>query len=140
MKTVLLIDDDPFYRESLRLILEDQGLEVIDAECPDQAFAMLDGAPHPDLIVCDLHMPFTVGDQRDSFKDSFEVGVKTAQELAWVYPEAQVVALTAMDKSELVDVKRSLCPIPAHSKPSKIADTMDLIGTYLMSGSYGGIN
>jgi len=140
MKTVLLIDDDESYRESLRLILEDQGIEVLDAGCPDQAFSMLLSATKPDLIVCDLHMPFTTGARQEGFIESTEVGVKTAHELAWVYPDTQVVALTSMDSSEMSEVKRSLCPIPAHCKPTKMDDAIELIEAYLVSSSFGGIN
>ena len=140
MKTVLLIDDDESYRDSLRVILEDQGIEVLDAGCPDQAFSVLQSTSKPDLILCDLHMPFTTGAEQEGFLQSLEVGVKTAQELAWVYPDTQVVALTSMGQSEIVDVKKSLCPIPAHTKPSRLDDAIELIETYLASSSFGGIN
>ena len=104
MKTVLLIDDNQDYLDSVRCILEREGLEVFDSDCPDAAYRLLRSIDPPDLIVCDLHMPFIRGEKAVEFKTSFEVGVKTAHELAWVYPETPIVALTALEDGELAKI------------------------------------
>jgi CheY-like chemotaxis protein len=139
MKTVLLIDDNQDYLESLRCILEREGLEVLESDCPDAAFRLLRTIEPPDLIMCDLHMPFTSGPDADDFKTSFEVGVKTAHELAWVYPDTPVVALTALEDADLARVRSSLKPIPAFTKPYATGEVLDLVRSYLATKDWGGV-
>jgi CheY-like chemotaxis protein len=58
---VLVVDDDADIRETVSLILEDEGYEVVSA--PDGAAALAelrDGSP-PDLILLDLMMPVMDG-------------------------------------------------------------------------------
>lgn len=140
MKTVLLIDDDEDYRESIRSVLQEEGVEVLDAECPDDAFSLLEKSSKPDLIVCDLHMPFTRGEKEKEFVNTFEVGARTAQELQWVYPDIPVVALTSLPKFEIEARREALRPIPTFTKPAKMADLVELIATILVSTDYGGVN
>jgi CheY-like chemotaxis protein len=54
-KKVLIVDDEPGVRDSLRLLLKNQ-YEVEVAEDGSQALSVL-GAFHPDLILLDLIMP-----------------------------------------------------------------------------------
>jgi CheY-like chemotaxis protein len=140
MKTVLLIDDNEDYRESVKCILEDEGLEVFDTDCPDSAFELLHTMDAPDLIICDLHMPFTTGARQDEFETSYEVGVLTVHELAWVYPETPVVAMSALERSDLVKLKKHLDPIPAYQKPTRIADMVEMVRCYLGSQEFGGMH
>ncbi len=55
MSKILVIDDEPWLREMIRLALEQQGFEVIEAEDSadgvNQARALL-----PELIICDVNM------------------------------------------------------------------------------------
>ena len=139
MKTVLLIDDNQDYLDSVRCILEREGLEVLESDCPDSAFRLLRSIEPPDLIMCDLHMPFIRGPKADEFKTSFEVGVKTAHELSWVYPETPVVALTALMDSDLAKVRSFLQPIPAFTKPYQTGELLDLVRTYLSTKEWGGV-
>jgi CheY-like chemotaxis protein len=140
MKTVLVIDDNYEYRDALKTILEGHGLEVIDSDCPDSAYRMLRMMDAPDLILCDLHMPFTMGTNREEYKVSPEVGVKTVHELAWVYPETPVVALTALGQDELSELKRFIAPIPAYCKPKHMEELLKLVQGYLVSQEFGGVN
>ena len=139
MKTVLLIDDSEDFRETVRWILEDQGLEVVESDCPDAAFQMLNTMEPPDLILCDLHMPFTTSDSEEGYKTSFEVGVKTVHELAWVYPDTPIIALTALEEIDIVRIKRYLSPIPTFQKPARPNEMLDLVQTYLVSKDFGGV-
>jgi CheY-like chemotaxis protein len=140
MKTVLVIDDNSDYRDALKTVLESQGLEVIDSDCPDSAYRMLRMMDAPDLILCDLHMPFTTGKDSAQYKFSPEVGVKTVHELAWVYPETPVVALTVLGKAELSLLKKYIEPIPAYTKPKRMDELLRLVQGYLMSQELGGMN
>jgi CheY-like chemotaxis protein len=139
MKTVLLIDDNQDYLDSVRCILEREGLEVFDSDCPDAAYRLLRSIDPPDLIVCDLHMPFMRGEKAVEFKTSFEVGVKTAHELAWVYPETPIVALTALEDAELAKIREFLDPIPAFTKPYRVREVLDIVHSYLSTKEWGGI-
>ncbi|BDG04510.1 sigma-54-dependent transcriptional regulator [Anaeromyxobacter oryzae] len=53
---VLVVDDDPGVRYTLREILESEGLEVVEASDGADALAAFDAAPVP-LVVSDLRMP-----------------------------------------------------------------------------------
>jgi CheY-like chemotaxis protein len=139
MKTVLLIDDNEDYRETARHVLEDEGLEVHAVDCPDSAFTLLETIGQPDLIMCDLFMPFTTGDDSAEYETSVRVGVKTVQELAWVYPETPVVALTAMENIDIAGVRKDIAPIPAYQKPQRLSEMVELVRYYLMSKDWGGM-
>lgn len=139
MKTVLLIDDNEEYREAARHILEDEGLEVHAADCPDSAYTLLEGIGQPDLIMCDLFMPFTTGAQKEEYETSVRVGVKTVQELAWVFPDTPVVALTALDSVDIGDLRKDISPIPAYQKPHRLTEMVELVRYYLMSAECGGV-
>lgn len=85
-------------------------------------------------------MPFTKGVKEQEFKTSFEVGVKTAHELSWVYPETPVVALTALEQGDLKKVRGFLSPIPAFTKPYRVGEVLDIVRSYLSTKSWGGVN
>jgi CheY-like chemotaxis protein len=55
-KKILVVDDDPTIREMLRLILEKDGADVIEAEDGSMAIEMAH-SQSPDLMVLDLNMP-----------------------------------------------------------------------------------
>ncbi len=140
MKTVLFIDDNEDYRETVRYLLEAEGLEVHDSDCPDSAFGLLRTIEAPDLIVCDLHMPFTTDETKaDEYVTSFEVGVKTVHELAWVYPDTPVVAMTGLQEVDLKRIKRYLSPIPTYQKPERLNEFLDIVRCHLVSQDWGGI-
>jgi CheY-like chemotaxis protein len=56
--TVLVIDDDPDYREAVRMILESKGVPVIEAADGAAALALLDHeASRVNLVLLDYWMP-----------------------------------------------------------------------------------
>ena len=61
-KRVLVVDDDPDIRETVRLVLEDEGYAVEEAGDGAAALALLRAAPsRPDVILLDLMMPIMNG-------------------------------------------------------------------------------
>lgn len=60
-KLVLVVDDDPDIRETVREILEEQGYRVDDAENGREALGRLRSGSTPDLILLDLSMPVMSG-------------------------------------------------------------------------------
>jgi CheY-like chemotaxis protein len=139
MKTVFIIDNNYEYRESLRSILEDEEVEVVESDCPDSAYRILATMDTPDLIVCDLHMPFTTGAREADFKTSYEVGLRTMHELAWVFPETPVIAMAGLTETDLGRIREYLAPIPAYAKSSNLFETVEIVRGFLHSKDLGGV-
>jgi CheY-like chemotaxis protein len=59
-RTVLVAEDDSFFRETIQLALEEHGITVRTAKHGAEAIEMLDSA-QPDLLLLDLLMPHTDG-------------------------------------------------------------------------------
>ena len=63
-RPVLVVDDDPDIRETLRFVLEDAGYSVYLAENGKEALDLLTKIePPPGLILLDLMMPIMSGDE-----------------------------------------------------------------------------
>ena len=59
---VLVVDDDPIMRDTLRQLLGDAGYDVLTAEDGAAALGALDrGERWPDLVLLDMRMPFMDG-------------------------------------------------------------------------------
>lgn len=53
---VLVVDDDPLYREILKNWLESEGHEAILAETLEEGFIGLAMSPLPDVVLLDIHI------------------------------------------------------------------------------------
>jgi two-component system chemotaxis response regulator CheY len=63
---VLIVDDQVYVRQAVRLVLTKAGYDVIEAEDGAQAIHILgehQNASNVDTIICDLQMPNVDGDQ-----------------------------------------------------------------------------
>jgi CheY-like chemotaxis protein len=60
-KLVLVVDDDPDIRSTIREILEQEGYRVMDAANGLEALGRLRAESAPDLILLDLSMPVMSG-------------------------------------------------------------------------------
>ena len=81
IKRVLLADDDPAVRESLSVLLTDEGYSVLPAEDGGQALELVAHNP-VDLVILDLNMPIKNG------WDTFE-------RLTELHPLVPVIIITA---------------------------------------------
>ena len=54
---VLLVDDDPHIRATVRGILADEGVDVLAVSDGEEALATIDAGARPSLILLDLTMP-----------------------------------------------------------------------------------
>jgi CheY-like chemotaxis protein len=63
MSTILVVDDDPSNRSLLRVILEMEGHEVVEAADGEEALGIIRPDPLPDIVVTDLTMPILNGVQ-----------------------------------------------------------------------------
>ena len=116
MQSILLIDDHDDFRSIMSTILIEAGYQVFEANCPDQAFQTLQ-EEHPDLIICDLHMPFTQDDRMQEFQYSYEVGVKTVEELQWALPDVPVLIASAAVPNDIQRMTAHLKSVMTISKP-----------------------
>jgi len=116
MKSILIIDDDREYREMIGTLLLELDFHVEETRCPDEAFPLLRQDKY-DLIICDLHMPFTLGPKHFEYPYSYEVGTKTIIEINWACPETPIMAITATMPWDLPKIMQSIPHIPALSKP-----------------------
>jgi CheY-like chemotaxis protein len=58
---VLVVEDDADIREAVTTTLEGEGFQVFAAENGARALELLQGMPHPSLILADLMMPVMDG-------------------------------------------------------------------------------
>ena len=56
-RRAMVVEDEALVRSMLAEVLTEEGWDVIEAECGDEAVLLLDQAPMPDLLVTDVHMP-----------------------------------------------------------------------------------
>jgi CheY-like chemotaxis protein len=57
ISTICVVDDDPDIRESLRIFIEDEGYEVVEAEDGLTALDVLRASPTGKVVLLDLMMP-----------------------------------------------------------------------------------
>ncbi len=87
--TVLIVDDIPYVRKTLRQILSQRGYQVVgEAEDGDQAVRLYEES-RPDLVTMDLVMPI-------------QNGVEATRAILKKFPEARIVVLSAMMQENLV--------------------------------------
>ena len=86
---VVIVDDHPIFRQGLRTLLEDLGVEVV-AEASEGEGGVAAVVEHrPDVVLMDLQMPGVSG-------------VEATRRLADRVPEAKVVVLTMVDDDQTV--------------------------------------
>ena len=54
---VLLVEDFSDAREAIRIALQRDGAQVVEAASAAEAFAAVQSTPPPDVIVCDIGLP-----------------------------------------------------------------------------------
>lgn len=88
-KTVLIVDDIPFVRKTLKQILTHQGYRVVgEAETGEEAIHLY-SETNPDLVTMDLVMPMMNG-------------VEATKRILQMNPSALIVILSAMSQENLV--------------------------------------
>jgi DNA-binding NarL/FixJ family response regulator len=110
---VLVVDDSPWLRRTVRVALENAGLMVV-GEAADGAQALAEAAAHhPDVVLMDLRMPGMDG-------------IQATQTLRRRQPETPVVLWTGHDDAQLASAVRSS---GAQAGVAKGVCTVDLIAT-----------
>jgi CheY-like chemotaxis protein len=57
---ILVVDDDPQYRDLLKTWLESEGREAILAETLEEGFVGIGTEPLPDVVLLDIHLGIRV--------------------------------------------------------------------------------
>lgn len=83
MSRILIIDDDPLFRNLVRRFLEADGHDVIDAES-GEAGLQLFRSRAPDLIVTDIFMPGISG-------------LETIEQIRAEKPDMRIIAVSGRD-------------------------------------------
>lgn len=88
---VLIVDDEPFFRMALRLNLEQQGYQVVEAENGTEAVTVFRQL-HPDIVLLDILMP-----DMD--------GIECCQQLQSLNQQQQtpVLMLTVVEEQQLIE-------------------------------------
>ncbi|HEX4136438.1 MAG TPA: response regulator [Bryobacteraceae bacterium] len=97
---VVIVDDDPYFRSLLKVMLTQAGLqnaEVEEAEDSDRALGICQSVP-VDLVFCDLNLP--------AFRSMN--GLEIIRELRQFSPDVPVYMVTADNTQELIEKVRDV--------------------------------
>jgi two-component system alkaline phosphatase synthesis response regulator PhoP len=84
---ILVVEDEPATRLSIRAALRKDGFKVIEAECGEEALRLFDQVPTPDAVILDIGLPDL---------DGFEVCQKIREKRA----DTAVLMLTSRSEPE----------------------------------------
>ena len=120
MKTILLIDDDAAIRDSVSLILKNEGYKVILAENGENGVSLALGYK-PDLILCDISMPGMSG-------------LETFSEVNYDSIEEMIPFVFVTAKADKIDVRKAMHLGAADyiTKPFQIDDLLATVKTQLL--------
>ena len=102
------------------------GYHVVTADCPDTAYANL-VEQRFDLVISDLHMPFSFGERRHEFVESPEVGLRTIKELSSDMPSTRFLALSSLPQSDLNRLAQFIYPVPVLNKPCGAREILEIV-------------
>lgn len=111
--SVLLVDDNVGLRAGLAMVLEDEGLETVQAERGDEAIRLVQEVRF-DLLVLDLNLPDMTG---------VRVYTSVAHELA----KPRCIFMTAEASEELIEQALRLQPLRLLRKPFEVNVFRDLV-------------
>ena len=119
---VLVVDDEPFVRTIVRLILEKAGYEVLEAENGEMAIEALNTGENRlvlDVVICDIRMPKING-------------VQAIEYFQREYPHVPIIVLTAYPETKMaVSFVRSgvadnqINPVDAQKLRDAVASAME---------------
>ena len=118
MARVLVIDDEPMIRETVRTFLEASGHTVIEAENGAVGLAHFSQQPF-DLVVTDILMPETEG-------------VETIQNIRRLRPDMKIIAMSGSLSQELyLSAAAKFGANAVLSKPFRAADLRETVARVL---------
>lgn len=111
---ILIVDDAPYIRDVLRVILTKYGHEIVgEAQDGEQAVAMA-LQHHPDLVIMDIVMPL-------------KSGLQATKEILDQLPATKVVACSTADQDTMVMKAMEAGAVDFINKPFHVADVLNII-------------
>jgi len=120
--TLLVIDDSITERQTLAMIMEKAGHQVVQAKDGQEALEMLQQGTKPDLMICDLEMPRMNGLE-------FIGATRENPELAKI----PVIVLTSRTRDKYQRIAMELGAVDYLTKPYLDQDLLTTIGNNLQS-------
>ena len=118
MKPVLIVDDEPIVRESIRDWLKDAGYEVYTAESGEEALCLVEKQDFS-VIVIDVRLPG-------------KTGIKVLTEVKQLKPQIKSIVITAYPSAELAAEARKQGAVDYLIKPVNPDDLEKLIQSTLL--------
>ncbi|MDE7336464.1 MAG: sigma-54 dependent transcriptional regulator [Muribaculaceae bacterium] len=119
-KTILVVDDDPAIRTSLRLLLEREGYYVALAANPPEAMAVV-RATEPSLVLLDMNF---------SHSTSGDEGLTLLRQIKIFRPDVPVVLMTAWGSIPLAVEGMKAGAADFIAKPWNNAALLELVGAF----------
>ena len=110
MATILVVDDDSFFRETISMVLQREGHDVLTGGDGDEAVELIAKMPM-DLVITDINMPG---------KDGLEVLHFVHQ----LHPEIKVITMSDYEDYEIPDLETHYGHM---SKPFKFGELIKLV-------------
>lgn len=117
--TLLITDDDPVFRETLRDVLEPEGFQTFLAEDGLEAFEIV-RAERVHLLLLDMHMP-----QLD--------GVETIRRVHEIRPELPCILLSAALDEMIIKAAREVYAFSVLAKPCSRQQITSVVRSALRS-------
>lgn len=112
---ILVIDDDPLVRKTLRVILEDEGYSVRCAKDGRDGLAAFREGP-PDLVITDIIMPE-------------QEGLETIMAIRSAWPEGAIIAISGGGRIQYADILHAAKRLGADAILAKPFEPHELIAT-----------
>ena len=118
-KSILIIDDDSYVRNSLKQVLEFHGYKVYEARNGKEGIEAYRRI-NTDIVLTDIYMPD---------KD----GLETLREIKKEFPDAKIIVMSGFYQSNMdfFEVARSLGAIVCINKPFTADDIIEVVDSTL---------
>lgn len=114
---ILVIDDEPLIRESIRTILEREGFEVLEAANGKEGLNQVEHIQSLDLIICDVIMP-----EMEGFETITQLRKKLSDvKIIAISGGGRAISHTVLGTAELLGAKAFL------SKPFDRVEFVDTV-------------
>lgn len=117
--TVLVVDDDEAIRESVRVMLEDEGYAVLEAEDGAVALGILRTSPAPIVVITNHRMPHLDG---PGLIDAVHRDLRLSARHALIYMTANAELISPTLRGELHDLQSAIL-----AKPFLVSSLLDAV-------------
>jgi DNA-binding NarL/FixJ family response regulator len=117
---IVVVDDDPGFREMLRGMLEDQGFDIVGEAEDGRAAVDVTEELTPDVVLMDLRMPKLSG-------------IEASRSIKALLPMVQIIILSAYEDAGLkrgADEAGVYCYLIKGCPPSMIKDVLEFAWSY----------